>query len=346
MASSGLEKGDKAEEKAKGFKQFDVVTHCSDHFFFWLNSTSKDGMSCDQLKIMQEWKILEKNLPESIYVRVYEERIDLLRAVIVGSAGTPYHDSLFFFDLAFPSDYPNQPPKVHYHSHNLNLNPNLYAGGYVCLSLLNTWSGRKTQKWNPSESTILQVLVSLQALVLNERPYFNEPGVNPGPPKFEEESMSYTEDVFLLSCKTMLCSLDNPPRHFETFVAEHFRHRAVVILTACRAYMKGHARVGYFYVDEGCSSSSIKASTKFKESMEVLYKDLIVAFAKNGAAVWDYLEPSRKSVRKKKNRFRNVCMGKISWRLALRKVKKKTIPINRSRNLTKMNLGKQLPQSA
>jgi ubiquitin-conjugating enzyme E2 O len=36
--------------------------------------------------------------------------MDLLRAVIIGPAGTPYHDGLFFFDVQFPSNYPNKPP--------------------------------------------------------------------------------------------------------------------------------------------------------------------------------------------------------------------------------------------
>jgi len=43
-------------------------------------------------------------------VRVYESRMDLLRAVIIGPAGTPYHDGLFVFDAVFPSSYPNDPP--------------------------------------------------------------------------------------------------------------------------------------------------------------------------------------------------------------------------------------------
>lgn len=47
---------------------------------------------------------------DSIFVRVYESRIDLLRAVIIGAEGTPYHDGLFFFDVFFPSGYPNVPP--------------------------------------------------------------------------------------------------------------------------------------------------------------------------------------------------------------------------------------------
>lgn len=47
---------------------------------------------------------------ETIYVRVFEERMDLLRAAIVGTPGTPYHDGLFFFDICFPPEYPNEPP--------------------------------------------------------------------------------------------------------------------------------------------------------------------------------------------------------------------------------------------
>lgn len=45
-----------------------------------------------------------------ISVRVYEDRMDLLRAVVIGPAGTPYHDGLFFFDIQFPSNYPQSPP--------------------------------------------------------------------------------------------------------------------------------------------------------------------------------------------------------------------------------------------
>jgi len=36
--------------------------------------------------------------------------MDLMRAAIVGASGTPYHDGLFFFDICFPPEYPNEPP--------------------------------------------------------------------------------------------------------------------------------------------------------------------------------------------------------------------------------------------
>jgi len=43
----------------------------------------------------------------------------------------------------------------------------------VCLSLLGTWSG---PGWISDQSTLLQVLISIQSLIFCEEPYLNEPG--------------------------------------------------------------------------------------------------------------------------------------------------------------------------
>ena len=48
--------------------------------------------------------------------------------------------------------------------------------GKVCLSLLGTWEGQQGEQWNETTSTVLQVLVSIQSLILVPEPYFNEPG--------------------------------------------------------------------------------------------------------------------------------------------------------------------------
>ena len=45
------------------------------------------------------------------------------------------------------------------------LNPNLYEDGKVCLSLLGTWNG---PGWDSKTSTVLQLLMSVLALVLVE----------------------------------------------------------------------------------------------------------------------------------------------------------------------------------
>jgi ubiquitin-conjugating enzyme E2 O len=233
--------------------------------------------------IMREWKILDKDLPDTIYVRVYDTRVDLLRAVLVGATGTPYRDGLFFFDIKFPPDYPRHPPKVHYRSHGLLINPNMGYTGHICLSLLNTWIGWGYQRWNPAQSTILQVLVSLQALVLNEEPYYNQPLTFIGLETLN--SKFYNQNVFILTCKSHLYLLRNPPKNFEDFTAEHFRRRAGDIMRACCAYASGRVEVGY-YINEIDSAVTCPLSNydsnKFKRSMEQLYPLLGEAFTRNG----------------------------------------------------------------
>lgn len=53
----------------------------------------------------------------------------------------------------------------------MRFNPNLYANGKVCLSILGTWSG---PGWT-SVQTMLSTLISIQSL-MNPTPYHNEPG--------------------------------------------------------------------------------------------------------------------------------------------------------------------------
>ncbi|KAE9585193.1 hypothetical protein Lal_00017841 [Lupinus albus] len=271
--------------KFQSFKQFDTVEDTSDHHFIRQNSSMKHHPKIWAKKIQEEWKILEKDLPDTIFVRVYESRMDLLRAVIIGAEGTPYHDGLFFFDVFFPSAYPKVPPQVHYHSGGLRLNPNLYHCGKVCLSLLNTWSGSKDEKWVPGVSTILQVLVSIQGLILNTKPYFNEPGYErtSGTKHGESSSLKYNEDTFILSLRTMVYMMRKPPKHFEDFVVGHFYNRARDILVACKAYMEG-AQVGCLVkggvqdVDEGDKT----CSKQFKDSLTGYVNMIVTEFAKIG----------------------------------------------------------------
>lgn len=283
-----------AENKGSSlFRQFDVVRDCSDHHF--LDGVGK-GVALSQMKkgwlkkVQQEWSLLENDLPETIYVRIYEERMDLLRAAIVGAPGTPYHDGLFFFDIFLPPDYPHVPPLVHYHSGGLRLNPNLYESGKVCLSLLNTWTGSGSEVWNPKSSTILQILLSLQALVLNAKPYFNEAGYDKqiGRAEGEKNSVSYNENAYLGACKSVLYILRNPPKHFEGLVKEHFARRSQHILSACKAYMEG-APVGF----ETIVKHEKGNSTGFKIMLAKLFPKLVEAFADKGIGCRQFIESKK-----------------------------------------------------
>lgn len=274
------------EDDHGNFERFDIAKDPLDNYYFGGNQQSINGGRKWIKKVQQDWSILEKNLPDGIYVRVYEDRMDLLRAVIVGAYGTPYQDGLFFFDFQLPPEYPQVSPLAYYHSGGLRLNPNLYEDGKVCLSLLNTWTGKGNEVWDPSSSSILQVLVSLQGLVLNSRPYFNEAGYDKqvGTAEGEKNSLSYNENTFLLSCKSMLYLLRRPPMHFEELVKQHFRRRGYYILKACSAYMDG-CLVGSLTEDACRSDKSGENSNSvgFKLMLAKIMPKLVTALSEVGA---------------------------------------------------------------
>jgi ubiquitin-conjugating enzyme E2 O len=133
-------------------------------------------------RIAKEHKILANSLPDGIFVRTWESRLDLLRILIVGPIDTPYEFVSFVIDMRLPPDYPYKQPEAYFHSWtsgNGPVNPNLYENGTICLSLLGTWhtgKDKENENWSPAHSTILQVLVSIIGLVLVKEPYFNEAG--------------------------------------------------------------------------------------------------------------------------------------------------------------------------
>ncbi|XP_073359733.1 probable ubiquitin-conjugating enzyme E2 23 [Aegilops tauschii subsp. strangulata] len=186
--------------------RFDIVQSPSDHHYLEAMNPQDGGNEKTWVKTVQkEWKILMNDLPDTIYVCAFKDRMDLLRAVIVGASGTPYQDGLFFFDLQLPLSYPAAPPQVYYHSFGLRLNPNLYASGTVCLSLLNTFGGDGTEVWSRAMSTLLQVLVSIQGLVLNNQPYYNEAGYEDlvGTPEGRRNALPYNEKAYLLTLRAI-----------------------------------------------------------------------------------------------------------------------------------------------
>ena len=84
-----------------------------------------------------------------MWVRYDSDRPQYMRAVITGPSGSPYEAGVFVFDFFFPLDYPQVPPKVTFLTTgggSVRFNPNLYADGKVCLSLLGTYDG---PRWMP-----------------------------------------------------------------------------------------------------------------------------------------------------------------------------------------------------
>ena len=159
------------------------------------------------------------SLPPGVFVRTWESRLDLLRILFIGPVETPYAHAPFVIDLHLPPTFPTSPPHAHFHSWPADprlggsvgrVNPNLYDDGTVCLSLLGTWeSARAQEAWSPTRSTLLQLLVSLQGLVLVPRPYFNEAGYEPlaGLESARRPAALYNERAFLRARGFVLAAL-------------------------------------------------------------------------------------------------------------------------------------------
>ena len=64
--------------------------------------------------VNRELRLLRSALPDGIYVKAYEDRLDLFSCMMRGPHGTPYDHGLFIFDVQLPQDYPQKPPLVYY----------------------------------------------------------------------------------------------------------------------------------------------------------------------------------------------------------------------------------------
>lgn len=155
---------------------FDVLDDSpSDHHF----AGTTTPMSGDILRrIGKEHKILASSLPDGVFARSWEARLDLLRILIIGPTGTPYEHAPFVIDMHFSESFPASPPATYFHSWTNNagrINPNLYEDGKICLSLLGTWpSDKSNEGWSASKSSVLQIIVSLMGLVLVKEPYYSK----------------------------------------------------------------------------------------------------------------------------------------------------------------------------
>jgi baculoviral IAP repeat-containing protein 6 len=198
------------------------------------------------LRAAQEQSALSTSLPlslsSSVFARVDSSRIDTLRALITGPDDTPYSNGCFLFDIFLPNDWPNVPPLVNLQTTGngtVRFNPNLYHCGKVCLSLLGTWQGDQGESWNPNTSTLLQVFVSIQSLILVPQPYFNEPSFEQSmhTAAGKQQSENYNQTIRLGTLQwAILGQLENPAPAFADVIKTHFRLKRDIVLRQCEQW--------------------------------------------------------------------------------------------------------------
>ncbi|KAI0323038.1 hypothetical protein OF83DRAFT_1048195 [Amylostereum chailletii] len=206
-------------------------------------SASSTRTPKNRLHLIKELSVMATSLPIGVWVRVDEVRNDVIKIMIAGPEGTPYEGGLFEFDCFMPLEYPNKPPLLHLRTTGggrVRFNPNLYNEGKVCLSLLGTWPGSPEEQWKATRSTLLQVLVSIQSMILIDAPYFNEPGHGKANLK-SPSSIAYNKNICLQNVKwAMVEWMTDEHRNglWRDVIANHFSIRKSAIRTTIEEWAK------------------------------------------------------------------------------------------------------------
>jgi ubiquitin-protein ligase len=184
------------------FKALDVAP--SDHL---MHGTPAAFVGPALRSVGKEWQILDECLPERVYFRAYSDRMDLQRFLIIGAPGTCYYNACFLFDMQLAADHPRAPPRVLFHTLGPQLHAYLHPDGKVCLSLLGTIpTDNPSEKWRPNQSTLLQIVASIQGLILGET----------NPPTGDAR-------CFLCTLGAHIKLINQPPAEFEAVIRGHFK---------------------------------------------------------------------------------------------------------------------------
>lgn len=209
-----------------------MVLDIDSHYYKKKEQNGKTNYTSKTLqRILKEIKSVQgTGLPKNPLIHyIYDDsEIQYGTFIIAGPVDTPYENGLFLFDIYYPPEFPNVPPHVQLKttgSGSVRFNPNLYACGKVCLSLLGTWSG---PAWTP-QSTLYQILVSISALILIDKPYFNEPGYEADMNTERGRSLSKTYNEKLMPSTiewAMVDMIRNPPHGYEEIIKTHFKYKS------------------------------------------------------------------------------------------------------------------------
>lgn len=227
----------------------------------------------DTVRMNKEIKNFSKNSPcesaAAIYVAMDAAQTNLMRALISGPEDTPYAHGLYLFNIALRGSYPGTPPIVRILTNGegkVRFNPNLYSDGYVCLSIINTWEASPEEMWNGETSSLLQVFLSIQSLVMDNEVIQKEPG-------YEDYSVmdaanaAYTAVVRYNNVKYAMRKLvQSPPAEFQSVIHRHFALKRAEIAATCEKWVsEAESQSDFSSVDYLVLDHNLHTISKFQQ---------------------------------------------------------------------------------
>jgi len=252
--------------------QFNEYNVDNSHLFY--SKVNDKSTTKAMLRMISEISSFKSNMPlqwdSSIWVRYSKQHNNVFSFFISGPKDTPYENGIFEFHASFPTNYPQSEPQVLLKTtgnNTVRFNPNLYNNGKVCLSLLGTWSGQENEKWNPKTSTFIQVIVSIQSLILVEQPYFNEPGFERYINTLEGKKLSDSYNIPLQIATIKYAINDmilNPPNGMEEVIKQHFKFKKDDIINTTSKWLYDLRNNNNIELNE--------FETVYKEMLDILNK--------------------------------------------------------------------------
>lgn len=224
---------------------------------------------------------------KNFYFAWAPESFQLLK-FIVSSENDPYYGGMYEFHVFFPESYPLEPPKVQFvttSSGTVRFNPNLYADGKVCLSLLGTWSG---EQWNPVTNNTLHIIQAIRVMILTDQPIQNEPAYSsdiyydsskdtPEILMVKKYKFQIKYHVLYYAIMDHLCETSSSSTLFQPLYREFFSRKKTAILQSCQSYLdasKDSERFSKIIGAQSFQSNNESIFHDYHSRMETLLQEL------------------------------------------------------------------------
>jgi ubiquitin-conjugating enzyme E2 G1 len=129
--------------------------------------------------LMSQLMELKRHPPDNVSVGLFNDQLHMWECMFFGPMGSLYEGGFFKAMLIFPSDFPNNPPKMQFTTPILH--PNVYPDGNVCISILHppgedqfNEQESADERWRPILG-VEAILISVLSMLTDDEPNLDSP---------------------------------------------------------------------------------------------------------------------------------------------------------------------------